>query len=84
MARVPTSSTLADDKSNESYSEYAIALFNRIFDVQASARKNLEHAKLGSKQYYDPKINPQAFNKDDCVFVIVYVFVKRAIERQIR
>jgi len=57
VARVLTSSTLVDDKSNKLYSEYATALFNRIFDTQASARKNLEHAKLRSKQYYDRKIN---------------------------
>jgi len=58
VARVPTSSTLADDKSSESYFEYATALFNQIFNAQASARKNLEHAKLRSKQYYDRKVNP--------------------------
>jgi len=70
VARVPTSSTLADDKCNESYSEYATALFNRLFDAQASARKNLEHAKLRSKQYYDRKINPQAFSKDDYIYLL--------------
>jgi len=63
-AKVPTSSMLADDKSNESYSEYATALFNRILDAQASARKNLVHAKIRSKQYYGHKANPQVFNKD--------------------
>jgi len=61
---------LADDKSNESYSEYATALFNRIFDAQASARKNLEHAKLRFKQYYDRKINSQVFNKDNYVYLL--------------
>jgi len=73
VARIPTSSTLASDKSNESYSEYATALFNRIFDAQASARKNehaLEHAKFRSKQYYDRKINSQVFNKDDYVYFL--------------
>jgi len=69
VARVPTS-TLADDKSNESYSEYATALFNRISDAQASACKNPEHAKLRSKQYYDRKVNPQVFNKDDYVYLL--------------
>jgi len=38
MARIFTSSTLTDDKSNESYFEYATALFNQIFDAQASAK----------------------------------------------
>jgi len=70
VARVPASSTLADDKCNESYSEYATALFNRIFDAQASARKNLEHAKLRSKQYHDRKINPQTLNKDDYAYLL--------------
>jgi len=56
-ARIPTSSILSDDKSNESYSEYAITLFNRIFDTQASACENLEYAKIRSKQYYDHKAN---------------------------
>jgi len=71
-ARIPTSSILSDDKGNESYSEYAIALFNRIFDAQASACENLEYAKIRSKQYYDHKANPHLFNKDD----YVYSFVK--------
>jgi len=61
---------LADDKSNESYFEYATMLFNRIFNAQASARKNLEYAKLRSKQYYDRKVNPQVFNKDGYVYLL--------------
>jgi len=60
---------LADDKSNESYSEYATALFNRILDAQASARKNLEHAKIRSKQYYGHKAI-QVFNKDDYIYLL--------------
>jgi len=35
-----------------------------------SARKNLEHAKLRSKQCYDRKVNPQIFNKDDYVYLL--------------
>jgi len=78
-ARVPTSSILSDYKGNESYSyvrtfifiyECTIALFNRIFDAQASARENLEHAKIRFKRYYDRKTNPQVFNKDDYVYLL--------------
>jgi len=54
-ARVSTSNILPDGKGNESYSEYATILYNRIFDAQTSARKNLEHAKIRSKRYYDCK-----------------------------
>jgi len=56
-ARVSTSSILPNDKSNELYSEYATAVFNRIFDSQASVRENFEHAKIRSKRYYDRKAN---------------------------
>jgi len=56
-ARVPNS-ILSDDKDNESYSEDATALFNRIFDAQVLSGENLEHAKIRSKQYYDNKANP--------------------------
>jgi len=67
---------LADDKMNdilninESYSKYATALVNRILDAQASACKNLEHAKTRSKQYCDHKANPQTFNKNDYVYLL--------------
>jgi len=63
-ARVLTSSTLPDDKGNESYSKYATTLFKQIFDTQASAYENFEHAKIRSKQYYERKANLQIFNKD--------------------
>jgi len=57
-ARVPNS-ILSDDKDNESYSEYATALFNRIqFDARVLSGENLEHAKIRSKRYYDNKANP--------------------------
>jgi len=45
-ARVLISIILPNDKSNESYLEYATTLFKRIFDVQVSARKNLEKLDL--------------------------------------
>jgi len=65
---VPNSIILPDDKGNESYSEYATALFNQIFDAQA--HENLEPAKIRYKRYYDHKANPQVFNKDDyCVYL---------------
>jgi len=48
-ARVLTNSILPNDKSNESYSKYGIALFRRIFN--ALARENLEHAKIICKLY---------------------------------
>jgi len=51
------SSILPEDKDNESYLEYATALFSRIFDAQASSRENLEHTKIISRQYYDRKAN---------------------------
>jgi len=41
----------------------------RIFDAQALACKNLEHAKIRS-EYYDRKVNPQAFNKHDYVYLL--------------
>jgi len=70
-ARVPyTSSILSDDKSSKSYLEYATALFNRIFDVQASACENFEHAKIRFKQYYDRKANLLVFNKDDYIYLL--------------
>jgi len=33
-------------------------------------RKNLEHAKLRSKQYYERKVNPKIFNKDNYVYLL--------------
>jgi len=63
---------------NESYSEYATVLFNRIFDAQASACENLEHAKIRSKRYYDRKGNPQISNKDD------YVYLKCMLKEPLR
>jgi len=68
VVRGPTSSTLADDKSNESYSEYATTLFNTIFG-HISTPKSRTY-KLRSKQYYYRKIYPQAFNKDDYVLLL--------------
>jgi len=58
-ARVPASNKSADDNDNESYPEYATALFKRIFDAQATARENLKQAKIRSKRYYDGRANPQ-------------------------
>jgi len=45
-ARVP-SSTLPDDKGNESYSEYTTALFNQIFNDQH------QHARTSNMQKLD-------------------------------
>jgi len=52
-ARVPASNQSADDNDNESYPEYATALFKRILDAQATARENLKQAKIRFKRYYD-------------------------------
>jgi len=69
-ARVPYISNILPDKSSESYPEYVTALFNRIFDSQASVCENLEHAKIRSKQYCDRKANPLVFNKDDYIYLL--------------
>jgi len=68
-ARVPVSSQLADDNDEDSYPEYATALFKRIFDAQASAPENLKQAKIRSKRYYDRRTNPQAF-KHNYVYLL--------------
>jgi len=44
-ARVP-SSTLPDDKGNESYSEYMTALFNQIFNDQHARTSNMQKLDL--------------------------------------
>jgi len=59
---------LPDNKNNESYPEYATALFKQIFDAQVSPRGNLEHSNIKSKEYYDRKANPQIFN--DYVYLL--------------
>jgi len=46
-----------NNKGSELYSEYTTILFKHMFDAQASARENLECAKI-SKRYYDCKANP--------------------------
>jgi len=69
-ARIPTNNILPDNKGNESYSDYATALFNRIFNAQASARQNIEYAIIRSKRHYDCKANPQVFSKDDYVYLL--------------
>jgi len=75
-ARVPINSILPNDKDNES--EYATALFKRIFDAQASACEI--HAKIRCKQYYNRKANPQVFKKTISsiqVFKKYYVVLKK-------
>jgi len=36
-------------------------------------RNNLEHARTRFKQYYNRKANPQIFQKDDCIFMYIYI-----------
>jgi hypothetical protein len=69
-ARVLTSSILPDDNDNESNPEYAMTLFKRIFDTQATARENLKRAKMRSKRYYDQKTNQQIFKEDKYVYLL--------------
>jgi len=45
LARVPSSETLPEDISNESYADYLITLYNRLRDTQEIARENLQRAK---------------------------------------
>ncbi|KAH0946264.1 hypothetical protein HN011_010737 [Eciton burchellii] len=69
-ARFPTSNQLADDTYDKSYPKYATALFKRIFDAQATARENLSRTKIGSKRYYDRRMNPQEFKQCDYIYLI--------------
>jgi len=66
MVRISTSSTLPDDKGNESYSEYTTALFNRIFDAQDVRTSNIQKLDLSDTMI----ANPQVFNKDDYVYLL--------------
>jgi len=70
LARVPSSETLPEDVSNESYADYLTTLYNRLRDTQEIARTNLQRAKERSKRYYDKKIKPCNFNKGDFVYLL--------------
>jgi len=69
-ARVPTSEVPPEDLSNESYTEYITALYNKLSDVQNAARDNLQRAKERSKMYYDKRINFHSFKVNDDVYLL--------------
>jgi len=70
IARVPTSETPPEDLSNESYTEYLTALYNKLSNVQNAARDHLQKAKEKSKMYYDKRINPYTFKIGDSVYLL--------------
>jgi hypothetical protein len=76
-ARVPASNQSADDNDNESYPEYATALFKRIFDAQTTARQNIKLAKIRYKRYYERRTNPQTTFQTKRLCIPV----KRTVER---
>jgi len=66
-ANVSTSSVLPDDKSNESYPEYAH--YSSEYSTPKHSNKNAKYAKIRSKRYYDSKANSQIFNKNDYIYL---------------
>jgi len=67
-ARVP--SQFSYDEDPETYDRYFTNLFDDIRELQADAKRNLEQAKLRSKEYYDRKTNQQNFKLGDHVFLL--------------
>jgi transposase InsO family protein len=70
VARTPTCEVLPEDISNESYAEYLTNLYNKLRDMQETARGNLERAKLRAKRYYDKKMNPCSFKVGDEAYLL--------------
>lgn len=74
VARLPSS------KGNlpqlEIYRSYLIDLAKRIYDVQETAKINLEQAKVRSKNYYDRRVHEQNFRVGDSVFMLTHGTLK--------
>lgn len=67
-ARAPSS--LPEDQSLETYSDYLVELVQRLNEIQYMEVKNLNLAKLREKYYYDTHVNPVTFNPSDQILVI--------------
>lgn len=71
IARAPASDPpITETEMNPSYCQYLTSLFNKIRDTQATARENLQQAKVRSKMYYDKRINVRIFNVRDKVYLL--------------
>jgi len=69
LARQP-SSEITDDMKEKTYDDYLYQLITNIHDLQELARECLIASKMKSKYYYDRKINPQAFQINDQIFLL--------------
>jgi len=67
-ARIPSSFNYEEDP--ETYCSHITNLFERIRDLQESARSNLIKAKERSKTYYDKRVNLKIFSPNDYVYLI--------------
>lgn len=70
IARTPSSFPPIEENAEETYKEYLENLFDRLRELQETARTNLIAAKQRSKGYYDRKINPQNFQIGDQVYLL--------------
>jgi hypothetical protein len=69
LARQP-SSEIIDNEKERTYDDYLYQLITNIHNLQELARECLIASKIKSKYYYDKKINPQAFQINDQVFLL--------------
>ena len=70
IARLPSAHIPIDENLEITYQDYLTNLFNKIYDAQEDARKNLINAKERSKRYYDRRTNPQNFQIGSQVFLL--------------
>lgn len=69
LARQP-SNEITEDIKEKTYDDYLYKLMTDIHDLQELARECLIVSKVKSKYYYDKKINPQAFQVSDQIFLL--------------
>jgi transposase InsO family protein len=70
LARLPSAHMPIDVNLELTYQEYLEDLFDKIRDLQETARRNLIQAKQRSKTYYDKRINPKTFVVGANVFLL--------------
>jgi hypothetical protein len=71
LARQPSSEIVDDANKGKTYDDYLCQLMTNIHTLQELARECLIASKLKSKYYYDRKINPQTFQINDQVFLLI-------------
>lgn len=70
IARLPSAHTPIEENLEITYYDYLTNLFNKLYDIQTDARRNLIQSKERSKYYYDRMLNVKTFDVGTYVFLL--------------